>query len=339
MASMKPLHGVIQTLLKINAITAIIALISFALVRGHQASIADSRATPSKVPLTYRGSVRDPGEKTIDATGESSRPAPDRAVQLEGEMKKLQRELARTRQTVQDLLSRSPRNSPPTPENPRQPQNRSTAPYLSPVIVSLFPLIANEHLRSSAPVRPDLPPISPVDRNNRSEAPVNPIDLPIISNNNLEEQGIALLPPLDPVPHRSPDRISNRPEPNDRGTLDALNSIAALPNPYSLELPEIFPIETSESDSEKKRLTRYANDIAVGLLIADRKGHLTYGTSGYRRVQTAIRLLRQGEDIDNAARRSATPVAVLQQLIKWGEHRPGNLSALTEIGLASPEEQ
>ncbi|WP_332867556.1 hypothetical protein [Pannus brasiliensis] len=330
---MKPLHGVIQTLVKINALTAIIALVSFAIIREHQATIADSRSTPTHAPLTYRGSVREPGKKTIAATGE--RQAAERAAQLEGEMKRLRQELARTRQTVQDLLSRSPGSSPLTLDNPRHPDNRATAPYLSPVIVSLFPLLANERLRPSAPVRPDL---APVDRNHRTEAPVIPNERPIIAENRLEERGIALLPPIDPVPHRSPDVISNRPEPEDGRANDAADSIAALPNPYSLELPEIFPIETGEYDSDKKRLTGYANDIAIGLLIADRKGHLTYGTTGYRRVQTAIRLLRQGEDIENAARRSAIPVAVLQQLIKWGENRPGNLSALTEIGLARPDE-
>jgi hypothetical protein len=68
-----------------------------------------------------------------------------------------------------------------------------------------------------------------------------------------------------------------------------------------------------------------ANDIAYGLVIAHKKRHILYGTNQYRRVQTAIKLLRRGAGLDGASRRSGVTPSVLDQLMKWGQKRPGAL--------------
>ncbi len=70
---------------------------------------------------------------------------------------------------------------------------------------------------------------------------------------------------------------------------------------------------------------RLANDIAHGLVIAHQKQQIKYGTRMYRRVQTAIRLLRRGAGLEGASRRSGVPRRVLDQLMKWGQQRPGAL--------------
>lgn len=90
-----------------------------------------------------------------------------------------------------------------------------------------------------------------------------------------------------------------------------------------------------QSNQETENIV-HANDIVAGLMVADEKGQINYGTQTYRKVQTAIRLLRRGETIDDAARRSTLTPSVLNQLIKWGENRPGSLSELSEISQASP---
>ncbi|PSF37488.1 hypothetical protein C7H19_09985 [Aphanothece hegewaldii CCALA 016] len=94
--------------------------------------------------------------------------------------------------------------------------------------------------------------------------------------------------------------------------------------------------EFQSQQNHKEHIAR-ANDIVAGLMVADEKGQITYGTQTYKKVQTAIRLLRRGETINDAARRSTLSPSVLNQLIKWGENRPGNLSELSEISQVSPD--
>ncbi len=69
--------------------------------------------------------------------------------------------------------------------------------------------------------------------------------------------------------------------------------------------------------------SQIANDIAYGLVIAQQKNYLDYGTNRYRQVQTAIHLLRRGAGLEVASRRSATPRLLLEQLRQWGQQRPG----------------
>ncbi|ACB50692.1 hypothetical protein cce_1342 [Crocosphaera subtropica ATCC 51142] len=66
-----------------------------------------------------------------------------------------------------------------------------------------------------------------------------------------------------------------------------------------------------------------ANDIAYGLVVAHDKQEIRYGTRMYRKVQTAINLLRRGAGLNGASRRSGVPRSVLDQLMQWGQQRPG----------------
>ncbi|WP_239005385.1 hypothetical protein [Gloeothece citriformis] len=68
-----------------------------------------------------------------------------------------------------------------------------------------------------------------------------------------------------------------------------------------------------------------ANDVAYGLAIAQDKGEIKYGTKTYRKVQTAIALLRRGAGLEDASRRSGLPRSILDQLMQWGQQRPGAL--------------
>ncbi len=81
-------------------------------------------------------------------------------------------------------------------------------------------------------------------------------------------------------------------------------------------------------EETKRRLAQHisiqlANDIAYGLVIAHDKRQIRYGTKMYRKVQTAINLLRRGAGLNGASRRSGVPRPILDQLMEWGQERPG----------------
>ena len=110
------------------------------------------------------------------------------------------------------------------------------------------------------------------------------------------------------------------------------------PNSYTTEDATIIPrvpyknthnINQSHSVEETTRRLaqevsiQIANDIAYGLVIAHDKRQIKYGTRMYLKVQTAINLLRRGAGLNGASRRSGVSRPVLDQLMKWGQERPG----------------
>lgn len=83
------------------------------------------------------------------------------------------------------------------------------------------------------------------------------------------------------------------------------------------------PQNTQTNETKSAPGNVQANDITFGLIVAAQSGQINYGTRTYRKVQNAIRLLRRGETLSNSASRSQVPLSVLQQLIRWGQNRPG----------------
>ncbi|EAZ91783.1 hypothetical protein [Crocosphaera chwakensis] len=86
--------------------------------------------------------------------------------------------------------------------------------------------------------------------------------------------------------------------------------------------------QSPSAEETKKRLAQevsiqIANDIAYGLVVAHDKQQIRYGTRMYRKVQTAINLLRRGAGLNGASRRSGVPRSTLDQLMQWGQQRPG----------------
>jgi hypothetical protein len=111
----------------------------------------------------------------------------------------------------------------------------------------------------------------------------------------------------------------------DRKDLDPVLASEAMEE----AIPEqSIPIDVSSDKSTLPPDTddhiRLANDVAIGLIVADRKGEVRYGTRNYRKVQTAIKLLRRGADISEAARRAQLKPRTLEQLAQWGADRPGS---------------
>lgn len=78
-------------------------------------------------------------------------------------------------------------------------------------------------------------------------------------------------------------------------------------------------------DSDRDISIHYANTVSHGLAIAADKGQINPKTQMYKQVQTAIALLRKGESMQEATRKAQVPEQVIDQLVKWGEQRPGSL--------------
>lgn len=71
-----------------------------------------------------------------------------------------------------------------------------------------------------------------------------------------------------------------------------------------------------------------ANDLSVGLIVADNRNELNYGTKNYKRVQTAILSLRKGnsQTLEEAARKAGIDPDTLKWLARYGQNRPGTFN-------------
>ncbi len=124
-------------------------------------------------------------------------------------------------------------------------------------------------------------------------------------------------------PVLSKNLIARTPVPRDESQFNKvspdLNSTVKLSN-AQLKVDPTFNRQKAQYIS-----VRLANDIAYGLVIAHQNQQIRYGTRMYRQVQTAINLLRRGAGLEGASRRSGVPRSVLDQLMEWGQQRPGAL--------------
>ncbi len=105
-------------------------------------------------------------------------------------------------------------------------------------------------------------------------------------------------------------------------TGDAV-TFSQVPYEQTRSISQSHSVEETKRRLAQEVSIQIANDIAYGLVIAHDKNQIRYGTRMYRRVQTAINLLRRGAGLDGASRRSGVPRSVLDQLMKWGQKRPG----------------
>ncbi|MDJ0729150.1 MAG: hypothetical protein QNJ33_04075 [Crocosphaera sp.] len=100
-------------------------------------------------------------------------------------------------------------------------------------------------------------------------------------------------------------------------------TIPQVPYEQTRNIPPSHSVEETKRRLAQEVSIQIANDIAYGLVVAHDKKQIRYGTRMYRKVQTAINLLRRGAGLDGASRRSGVPRSVLDQLMTWGQQRPG----------------
>jgi hypothetical protein len=326
---MKSLHSAINILLKINFFTGLTALGVFAIIRGQQSILTSTQQEKSHDHLTYRSEI---SAKSLN----NSSPVPhspevvtlNQYRQLENQFKALEKQVlseksakvadppqrnsqltAKNQQNEQSASSSHPRQS-VTIAIPKNSPETATPSNLKPQLSS------NLNATTS---RTNQPQTVAHNRRGREDH-----QAPESSQNSQDSQVIAGNPPKYPQNQPKPSSPVNQKE------SISINLVVTPP-------PETNPEPTyAWIDSKKEELIRYANDISAGLLVAGDKGHINHGTTNYRRVQTAIALLRKGEDMENAARRAQISLDTLQQLIKWGENRPGSFTSASTAHDSSP---
>jgi hypothetical protein len=94
--------------------------------------------------------------------------------------------------------------------------------------------------------------------------------------------------------------------------------------------PLISHFAQSEEDRHTLSISQ-ANDVVYGLTIAHQKGRIKYGNYQYRKVQTAIKLLRRGKSLEEAAQKSQVALSELEELVEWGKQRPARRLDKSEI--------
>lgn len=140
--------------------------------------------------------------------------------------------------------------------------------------------------------------------------PIPKTDAPVKPTNNIPAQSQSVSRPI-PEPEQP---ITNSPTPP---TTQPTSELAANSSTES-----VTARIASFQETERDVFIRYANDLAYGLVVAQQKKQIGYGSRTYRRVQTAIRLLRRGRSLEQATASSGVPESVIKQLIAWGQYRP-----------------
>ncbi|MEA5535648.1 hypothetical protein [Crocosphaera sp. XPORK-15E] len=95
---------------------------------------------------------------------------------------------------------------------------------------------------------------------------------------------------------------------------------------------------TPSATTPLKAAIPLANDLAAGLIVAQREKQINYRTRTYKKVQTAIGSLRKGSssNLEEAANRAQIEASVLKQVAEWGRERPGRFEA-PKVSLANSE--
>ncbi|MDJ0599929.1 MAG: hypothetical protein QNJ37_13940 [Crocosphaera sp.] len=87
-------------------------------------------------------------------------------------------------------------------------------------------------------------------------------------------------------------------------------------------------LNQSDQKAQDKSPMDLSNDLSVGLIVADNRNELNYGTRNYRKVQTAIRSLRKGtsKTLEEAAKQAGIDLKTLKSLAQYGQNRPGSFN-------------
>ena len=70
-----------------------------------------------------------------------------------------------------------------------------------------------------------------------------------------------------------------------------------------------------------------SKDLAAGLIVAGNRDELSHTSTTYKKVQTAIRSLRNGssQTLAEASRRAGIDLETLQWVAYYGQKRPGGI--------------
>ena len=118
------------------------------------------------------------------------------------------------------------------------------------------------------------------------------------------------LSPHSPVEEKNAESAAN----------SEIKTTSVVPNDASVESekPQLTSV-TNTVKEEAPNSRQIANYIVRGLIVAAQKKQINYGTRTYRQVQSAVRALRRGNNLTQAAQISQVKLSVLEQLIAWGK--------------------
>lgn len=333
---MKSLLYVIKTLLEINGAIALLLLVCFAALRQQKTTITANVSGPDQSFHRDIQELPSDYEKQIEA---NRRQIEKLKQEKEQQINALKAQLAAYQQVapLPAVVSHS-QPSPTSPgkvNEPSTPKSESSS-TLKPVkvkkataVVDTKPPVTPQTQESSPASEPDK--TSHRQESNNSEDKV-PLSAEIAQEHeNKETPTLAVTPSQQAESDISPDRVNTIP------LYDSSEFLSALPRPGQLR-PSSSPIVAPKATTPLDPSIRLANDLAAGLIVAQKKNEIKYRTTNYRKVQTAIKSLRKGssDNLEQAASRAQIDSSMLARVAEWGKERPGRFDP-HHISMVNPE--
>lgn len=317
---MKVLLDVVKSLLLINGA---VVLPSFLLVMALYKQQPTSVAVADSVSSKFHRDIQDDTPKYQQQLKE-----------LEAQKNQLQAKLEASQkiETVTSVIAKRPSvNKAPTQVAPvSNPQTRTvpSQPSVKAPVLARITTVSQTKTQPKPPQRSEV--ISPVSSPRKLEVTVARQEkrTQVVSEGNVEVK----IPKIDSfvTDNQWSDQELAKATPKDFITLDRLKAAQTK----RTEAPMIAPQATTPI----KEHTTLANDLSVGLIVADQKGELRYGTKNYKKVQTAILSLRKGssQTLEEAAQLSGIDEKTLQWLARYGRDRPGSFEPVA-VSMVNPE--
>lgn len=109
---------------------------------------------------------------------------------------------------------------------------------------------------------------------------------------------------------------SEKPEPLSLPQQQTPVTVSANPTNNT---PQILTVSRTTKPVGTSLQRNNANALAYGLLVAKQKGEIQQNSSLWKRIQTAIALLRKDKTIKESAELSGVQISLIQQLISYGK--------------------
>ncbi|MEA5511036.1 hypothetical protein VB715_14780 [Crocosphaera sp. UHCC 0190] len=325
---MKSLLYVLKTLLQINGVIAVLAFLTIFAMRQQKSAIVATSPESAKgfhrniqdIPSDYQQQI-ETNRQQIEAL----------KAEKDQQIKALQAQLA-TYQTPKDL-TRSVSHA-PSPQI-SVPKIAKTAPE-SARAKSQTTDQNNSAQRTQSPSNPIIHPSVAVQRKATPKLArqVNPsVESSNAANHALQEtnQTLAMVSvPIFEEPNKQPLNSVRQEQP-----LTLVEQSKQRPI-QSVKVAQL--VVTPTATTPLKASIPLANDLAAGLIVAQREKQINYRTRTYKKVQTAIRSLRKGSSssLEDAANQAQIEASVLKQVAEWGRERPGRFESTT-VSLADSE--
>lgn len=196
-----------------------------------------------------------------------------------------------------------------TVKQPSIPGNDSDRPSATNTIFPKPRILRTQKTAQQLPLRPVSPQLSRLRAmpTQNQAPPVAPIQPAVARSSTpaIRQQKVAASSVINKAP-KSESSVQNR---------------STSKPPVLTAIPTTNKTSSQVSDQSLQAIDD-ANAAAFGLTVAKYKGQINTATNTYDQAQGAIRQLRLGESREEAARRSGLDIAILTQLIKWGQNRP-----------------